>query len=95
MAIALVAEQPPPPRPLSPRGRGEVETGSTCPSPPWGRGRTAAGVLFSRGGPGEGAVGLRPSVRSSHRAAESVGQRPRDVQHLLEKPGDSATLFVV
>jgi len=30
------------------------------PSPPWGRGWTAAGVLFSRGGPGEGVVGLRP-----------------------------------
>jgi hypothetical protein len=24
------------------------------PSPPWGRGWTAAGVFFSRGGPGEG-----------------------------------------
>jgi hypothetical protein len=67
MAIALVAEQPPPPRPLSPRGRGEVETGSTCPSPPWGRGRTAAGVLFSRGGPGEG-VSIREwdGYKSSH-----------------------------
>ena len=65
------------------------------PSPPWGRGWTAAGVLFSRGGPGEGVVGLRPSVCSSPRSAESIGQRPCDVQHLLEKPGDSVALFVV
>ena len=32
------------------------------PSPPWGRGWTAAGVLFSRGGPGEGVATL---LRSS------------------------------
>jgi len=28
-----------------------------CPSPLWGRGWTAAGVFFSRGGPGEGVSG--------------------------------------
>ena len=65
------------------------------PSPPWGRGWTAAGVLFSRGGPGEGVVGLRPCVCSSHRSAESNGKQPRDVQHPLEKPRDSVVLFVV
>ncbi|MGB7591355.1 MAG: hypothetical protein WBO19_08965, partial [Terriglobia bacterium] len=62
------------------------------PSPPWGRGWTAAGVLFSRGGPGEGVVGLHPSVCSSHRAATSIGQRPRDVLRLFEKPGDTVAL---
>jgi hypothetical protein len=44
--------EPPHPRPLSPRGaRGEL---ILLPSPLWGRGWTAAGVLTSRGGPGEG-----------------------------------------
>jgi len=53
------------------------------------------GAFTSRRGPGEGVVGLRSSVCSSHRAAKSIGQRPCDVQHLLEKPGDSVGLFVV
>jgi len=42
------------------------------PSSPWGRGWTAAGVFFSRGGPGEGVASLRPSVCSS-RAGRAVG----------------------
>jgi hypothetical protein len=64
-------------------------------SPLGERGWPAAGVLFSRGGPGEGVVGRRPSVSRLHRAAQSIGQRPRDVQHLLEERGDSVALFVV
>jgi hypothetical protein len=35
------------------RERGELIR-FLLPSPPWGRGWTAAGVFFSRGGPGEG-----------------------------------------
>jgi hypothetical protein len=40
------------------RGEGEGATtrGCTLPSPPWGRGWTAAGAFFSRGGPGEGVL---------------------------------------
>gem|GEM_PF-3555086 len=30
------------------------DTADNRPSPPWGRGRTAAGAFSSRGGPGEG-----------------------------------------
>jgi hypothetical protein len=43
------------------------------PSPPWGRGWPAAGVFFSRGGPGEGVASQRPSVYSSELAAETSG----------------------
>ena len=47
-------------------------SGNSRPSPPWGRGWTAAGVFFSRGGPGEGVANLRPPVCSS-RADSAVG----------------------
>jgi len=46
-------------------GRANPAMCSFLPSPPWGRGWTAAGVFFSRGGPGEGVVTLRPSAYSS------------------------------
>ena len=36
-------------------GRRRGVRGTTQPSPAWGRGLAAAGVFFSRGGPGEGA----------------------------------------
>ena len=48
------------------------------PSPPWGRGWTAAGVFFSRGGPGEGVASLRPSVCSS-RAGSAFGDGSTDL----------------
>src|SRR5208282_6481536 len=41
--------------PLPQGGEGRVEL---APSPPWGRGWTAAGVLTSRGGTGEGVRAL-------------------------------------
>ena len=53
------------------------------------------GAFTSRRGPGEGVVGVHPSIRSSRRAAEGIGQRPPHVQHLLEKPEDSVALSVV
>ena len=70
---------------------------ATCPLPLGGEGGPPPAFFSARQptGPGEGVVGLRPSVCSSHLAAESIGQRPREVQHLLEKPGDSVALFVV
>ncbi len=47
------------------------------PSPPWGRGWTAAGVLSSRRGPGEGVAALRPSVCIS-RAGNGLGNGSTD-----------------
>ena len=47
------------------------------PSHPWGRRWTAAGVIFSRGGPGEGVASLRPSVCSS-RAGNAFGDGSTD-----------------
>ena len=38
------------------------------PSPPWGRGWTAAGVFFSRGGPGEGVARVRAAHNSPLKA---------------------------
>jgi len=48
------------------------------PSPPWGRGWTAAGVFSSRGGPGEGVATLRPSVCIS-RAGSAFGNGSTDL----------------
>jgi len=46
--------EPPHPRPLAPKGARGGDDSSLLPSPPWGRGWTAAGVFTSRGGTGEG-----------------------------------------
>jgi outer membrane lipoprotein carrier protein len=47
------------------------------PSPLWGRGWTATGIFFSRGGPGEGVATLRPSVGTSG-ASSAFGNGSRD-----------------
>ena len=62
---------------------------SLQPSPLWGRGRTAAGVFFSRGGPGERVTTVRPSVCNS--AADSaVGTGSTDVPDTYLRPFESS-----
>ena len=62
---------------------------SLQPSPPWGTGWTAAGVFFSRGGPGEGVVNLRPSVCVSW-AAGAFGNGSTNSLEAYVRPFESS-----
>ena len=51
----MIRGTPSPPSPSPKEARGGVDL-NLLPSPPWGRGWTAAGVFTSRGGTGEGVI---------------------------------------
>jgi hypothetical protein len=62
------------------RGRREGEHQRLWPSPPWGRGCTAAGVFTSRSGTGEGSVARRTDFAPHWQA---VQRSTRPIEHYL------------
>jgi outer membrane lipoprotein carrier protein len=54
------------------------------PSPPWGRGRTAAGAFISRGGPDERVGGLSPQAASGETSLQDFVHRFESSYHAVK-----------
>ncbi len=54
------------------------------PSPPWGRGWTAAGAFFSRGGPGEGVVGQNSTIDNRQNSLEDFVRQFESSYHSVK-----------